>query len=271
VRPIGGGLGSDGHRVSGKGVSSALLAALLQGAFLLAGRGPGEIARTCRASTASLNERTQGEKYATVFYCTVERNGLLGGRIRGIPSRCWCGAAESLPHSRTTGLRWGCSILRSTAWSRSVAAGDKVVAFRTVVGAEMPRGSFSIAGGCGDVEGAMRGWMCGIAPRLMESLDEFTDGAVLSDDVTPGVTSIRRGKNEGADLTPIKPDLWAATLTNIVMWLVMLRCPYSRALATILAIIMSLKRIRGRPIPDLRGSRPVQRNRAFVQCSSHGC
>ena len=63
--------------VSGKGVSAALLAGLMQGGFLaLAGRVEG-----MEASFAGLNhflnERTGGEKYATVFYCAAERSGRL--------------------------------------------------------------------------------------------------------------------------------------------------------------------------------------------------
>jgi len=73
----------------------------------------------------------------------------------------------------------------------------------------------------------------------MESLDEFTDGAVLSDVVTLVVSSIRRGKNEG----PINADehgLWAATHDEHVMWLVILPVSVFIVLATILAIIIAL-------------------------------
>jgi phosphoserine phosphatase RsbU/P len=63
--------------VSGKGVSSALLASLLQGAFLAASHGDTALDKRLERINEFLNERTAGEKYATVFYCLLERGGLL--------------------------------------------------------------------------------------------------------------------------------------------------------------------------------------------------
>ncbi|MCS6952513.1 MAG: SpoIIE family protein phosphatase [Bryobacterales bacterium] len=61
--------------VAGKGVSAALLAALLQGIFL--GAGPDDAERVLERANRFLLERTGGEKYATVFLCTVSRHGEL--------------------------------------------------------------------------------------------------------------------------------------------------------------------------------------------------
>jgi sigma-B regulation protein RsbU (phosphoserine phosphatase) len=63
--------------VSGKGVSSALLASLLQGAFLAASHGDTALHKRLERINVFLNERTAGEKYATVFYCLLEREGRL--------------------------------------------------------------------------------------------------------------------------------------------------------------------------------------------------
>jgi serine phosphatase RsbU (regulator of sigma subunit) len=63
--------------VSGKGVSSALLASLLQGAFLAVSDSNTALHKRLGRISAFLNERTGGEKYATVFYCMLERNGVL--------------------------------------------------------------------------------------------------------------------------------------------------------------------------------------------------
>jgi len=63
--------------VSGKGVSSALLAALLQGAFLAVSHSDAALHKRLERINAFLNERTAGEKYATVFYCLLERAGQL--------------------------------------------------------------------------------------------------------------------------------------------------------------------------------------------------
>jgi serine phosphatase RsbU (regulator of sigma subunit) len=65
--------------VSGKGVSSALLAGVLQGALMITGAVQGgELNRGVARLNRFLFERTGGEKYATIFYCQVER----GGRVR---------------------------------------------------------------------------------------------------------------------------------------------------------------------------------------------
>jgi serine phosphatase RsbU (regulator of sigma subunit) len=65
--------------VSGKGVSSALLAGVLQGALMITGAAQGgELNRGVARLNRFLFERTGGEKYATIFYCQVER----GGRVR---------------------------------------------------------------------------------------------------------------------------------------------------------------------------------------------
>ncbi len=64
--------------VSGKGVSSALLASLLQGALIAASDHPERAWRcACAASTGFLLERTRGEKYATVFQSLLHRDGKL--------------------------------------------------------------------------------------------------------------------------------------------------------------------------------------------------
>ena len=63
--------------VSGKGVSSALLASLLQGAFLAVSHSDSGLHKRLEHINVFLNERTAGEKYATVFYCALERGGRL--------------------------------------------------------------------------------------------------------------------------------------------------------------------------------------------------
>lgn len=63
--------------VSGKGVSSALLASLLQGIFIAASTDPEGLPALLRRTNEFLVERTEGEKFATMFYCILEENGLL--------------------------------------------------------------------------------------------------------------------------------------------------------------------------------------------------
>jgi sigma-B regulation protein RsbU (phosphoserine phosphatase) len=66
--------------VSGKGVSSALLASLLQGAFLTTTDSSELMVKQMHRLNRFLNERTQGGKYATIFDCLLDR----GGRLRYI-------------------------------------------------------------------------------------------------------------------------------------------------------------------------------------------
>ena len=64
--------------VSGKGVSSALLASLLQGTFLMASGELSHIGLRMERLNEFLLERTRGEKYATVFYCILHKDGKIG-------------------------------------------------------------------------------------------------------------------------------------------------------------------------------------------------
>jgi serine phosphatase RsbU (regulator of sigma subunit) len=63
--------------VSGKGVSSALLASLLQGALLAATDHPEALLRRTERLNGFLLARTGGEKYATVFYSLLHQDGRV--------------------------------------------------------------------------------------------------------------------------------------------------------------------------------------------------
>src|SRR4051794_599179 len=63
--------------ISGKGVASALLASLLQGALITATDLPAALARRMNRLNTFLLDRTGGEKYATVFYSLLDDNGKL--------------------------------------------------------------------------------------------------------------------------------------------------------------------------------------------------
>ena len=71
--------------VSGKGVSAALLAALLQGAFVFASEAAVRIDDVMSRVNRFLYERARGEKYATVVFCTVSRSGELRWSNAGHP------------------------------------------------------------------------------------------------------------------------------------------------------------------------------------------
>ena len=130
--------------VSGKGVSSALLAALLQGAFLASADGAGQIEQLMGRLNRFLNERTEGEKYATVFYCTLDREGLL----------CWANAGHCTPYLirtsgeietlGTTGMPLGMiDVATYSVEQVHLRPGDKVVAYSDGLSeAENIRGQF---------------------------------------------------------------------------------------------------------------------------------
>ena len=70
--------------VSGKGASAALLAGVLQGAFLAARPEGDRIAAVLHRLNEFLYERTQGEKYVTVFLASLEANGTMHYANTGI-------------------------------------------------------------------------------------------------------------------------------------------------------------------------------------------
>ena len=70
--------------VSGKGVSSALMASLLQGAFMAAHHRPELMVNHLVRVNHFLLERMAGEKYATVFYAILQADGVLHYANTGI-------------------------------------------------------------------------------------------------------------------------------------------------------------------------------------------
>lgn len=173
--------------VSGKGVSSALLAALLQGAFLLASESGLGMEEVMSRVNHFLNERTEGEKYATMFYCTLDAEGNLryvnAGHCPPLLARAE-GRLESLP---ATGMPVG--LLPEAQYSLAgtrLAPGDKVVVFSD----GLPEAE--------DVEGRffgmkrMRSLALLHAPdgcrvlhdALLRAVRDFTAGTVQKDDAT---------------------------------------------------------------------------------------
>ncbi len=180
--------------VSGKGVSSALLAALLQGAFLASTDGAGQIEQLMMRLNRFLNERTEGEKYATVFYCTLDRQGLL----------CWANAGHCTPYLirctgeitclGTTGMPLG--MLEEATYSVEqvqLQPGDKVVAYSDGLSeAENTKGKFFDVDRMKKVILAHAKSGCAeLHTNLMEAVDAFTEGAVQSDDITAVVMEYR--------------------------------------------------------------------------------
>jgi serine phosphatase RsbU (regulator of sigma subunit) len=116
--------------VSGKGVSSALLASLLQGAFLLGGEATLPIEQMMARVSHFLNARTSGEKYATAFYCTLGRDGALRWVNAGHPRPYLIRRNGDLARLASTGVPLG--MLENTTYQvleERLAPGDRVVLF----------------------------------------------------------------------------------------------------------------------------------------------
>jgi serine phosphatase RsbU (regulator of sigma subunit) len=173
--------------VSGKGMSAALLAALLQGAFLFASEGPVLIEDLMSRVNRFLNERAKGEKYATVFYCTVHRSGELRWSNAGHPKPILVRAGGELIPLESTGLPLG--MLDVAAYETKTVqlnAGDKIVLFSDGLSeAENAAGEFFDRKSLGEFLRAGVGTECAeLHARLIQAVEEFTGGAELSDDIT---------------------------------------------------------------------------------------
>ncbi len=116
--------------VSGKGVSAALLAALLQGAFVFASEGEVRIDDVMSRINRFLIERARGEKYATVVYCTVDRSGELRWSNAGHPKPVLVRANGELQLLESTGMPIGMlDIATYEVKSIQLQPGDKLVLF----------------------------------------------------------------------------------------------------------------------------------------------
>lgn len=173
--------------VSGKGVSSALLASLLQGTFLMCSGDPADIESILTRLNAFLLERTRGEKYATIFYCTLDSSGLLSYSNAGHPAPFLVSLDGRLRKLHTSGMPVG--MLEDAPFQTvqaQLAPGDKVVIFSDgLTEAESADGTFF------DAE---RLRMClrdnasrdaaGLHAALLTAVDRFTDGGAVRDDIT---------------------------------------------------------------------------------------
>ncbi|HYP09462.1 MAG TPA: SpoIIE family protein phosphatase [Bryobacteraceae bacterium] len=180
--------------VSGKGVSSALLAALLQGSFLLASDQELDIQQMMSRINLFLNERTEGEKYATVFYCTVNREGLVRWANAGHCTPLLVRASGEIETLETTGMPLG-MLDEATYEVRSVQLHplDKIVAYSDGLSdAENAHGKFFEASRMMEIIRAhARDSASDLLGALMRAVETFTGGAMQHDDITAVVVEYR--------------------------------------------------------------------------------
>ncbi len=173
--------------VSGKGVSSALLASLLQGAFLLASDDPGQINATLMKVNRYLLERTRGEKYATVFYGATSADGLLRWANAGHCAPLLLHADGRMRSLRTTGLPLG--MLETAEYSVETVTlepGDKVVVYSDgLTEAENSEDQFfGIERLRQTLRNHARDSCDAVHAAILEAVEKYTESSVLSDDIT---------------------------------------------------------------------------------------
>jgi sigma-B regulation protein RsbU (phosphoserine phosphatase) len=173
--------------VSGKGVSSALLASLLQGAFLTTSTSAEQMARRVRSLNHFLHERTEGGKYATLFYCLMGRDGWLHYINAGHCAPILISSSGRYEYLETTSVPVG--MLPEAEFAieeRQLAPGDRVVIYTDgVTEAENPRGEFFGKKPLRElvVEHAAERF-ADLHDSILSALKFFIDNAPQGDDIT---------------------------------------------------------------------------------------
>jgi serine phosphatase RsbU (regulator of sigma subunit) len=173
--------------VSGKGVGSALLASLLQGALITATGVPEGLMRRVVRLNQFLLDRTGGEKYATLFYSLLHDDGTLSyvnaAQCPPIVIRTNGVRIELEPTGMPVGLMEGAEF---TVESLLLAAGDRVVIYSDgVTEAQNQNREFFGKKRLNDILKAHAKDSCAaIHDAIQEGVAAFTEGAPQSDDIT---------------------------------------------------------------------------------------
>jgi serine phosphatase RsbU (regulator of sigma subunit)/pSer/pThr/pTyr-binding forkhead associated (FHA) protein len=180
--------------VAGKGVSSALMASFLQGAFLNAAAGGG-IAAVLGRINEFLAERADHGKYATVFYATLDAAGRLQFANAGHCSPLLVHEAGEIESLRTTSMPVGLvSGAPFTVEERTLTPGDRLVLYTDgVTEAQDAAGDFFGKKRLREAVALAAGLDCaGMHDAIQQALKDFTGGAEQSDDITLVVAEFSR-------------------------------------------------------------------------------
>jgi len=173
--------------VSGKGVGSALLASLLQGALIAATDNPIALGRRIERLNRFVLGRTSGEKYATVFHGLLHRDGRLNYVNAAHCPPVVARAAQDLVELETTGMPVG--LLDGTEFAvleQQLLPGDKLVIYTDgVTEAQNPAEEFYGRGRLWKVLRERAGDSCqALHEAILKDVAAFTEGARQSDDIT---------------------------------------------------------------------------------------
>jgi phosphoserine phosphatase RsbU/P len=171
--------------VSGKGVSSALVASLLQGAFLTFGEGPMD--DKMRRINHLLTDRTEDGKYATIFYSLIEPSGIMRYINAGHCAPLLISRGEKVQYLETTGLPAG--LIDEATFNVSevrLNPGDRVVIYSDgVTDANNPAGEFFGRRRLRQtIEAYPDAYASELHQVLLQTLSKFTEGTPQSDDIT---------------------------------------------------------------------------------------
>jgi sigma-B regulation protein RsbU (phosphoserine phosphatase) len=180
--------------VSGKGVSSALLASLLQGALITATDHPSTLARRMERLNTFLFERTAGEKYATIFYALLEANGRFSYVNAAHPPALVVRRDGLLHELEATGMPVG--LIEDAAFvlaEQQLAPGDKVVIYTD--GVTEAQDAHSGFFGRPRLHEIVKAHRASTAVEMHDAIQAavatFTEGAPQSDDITLVVLEYR--------------------------------------------------------------------------------
>ena len=182
--------------VSGKGVASALLASLLQGALITATDHPEAVGRRVERLNRFLLDRTGGEKYATVFYCILHADGRMfyvnAAHCPPMVVRPGADRIELAATAMPVGLMEGAEFCVS---EQLLQQGDKIVIYSDgVTEAQNANGDFFGKKRLREIVMSKAGANCAaIHDAIQEAVAGFTEGAVQSDDITVLVMEFRSG------------------------------------------------------------------------------
>jgi serine phosphatase RsbU (regulator of sigma subunit)/pSer/pThr/pTyr-binding forkhead associated (FHA) protein len=172
--------------VAGKGVSSALLASFLQGAFL-GGALAGNIREVLGRINTFMSQRAEHGKYATIFYAIVDSAGRLrysnAGHCAALLVRHGGGIESLATTSMPVGLVAGAPF---AVEERQLNPGDRIVLYSDgVTEAQNDQGDFFGRPRLREAVAGAGGLDCaGMHDVIQQAIRDFTGGAEQSDDVT---------------------------------------------------------------------------------------